>query len=174
MVKVLFVRHGETNYNIQGLCNSQGPEVYLTSKGITQAQELGLNLATENIDQVIVSPTFRTKETLKYLNLSLSSREDSRISELRTGFEGKPIKEYLSLVGDTIKGKLNGGESVEDLEVRIKAFMEDLKKFQNQTILVITHSMVMKVVKVIDQKLPLAEVDNMSLPKNGEVFTIIL
>lgn len=174
MVKVLFVRHGETNYNIQGLCNSSGPEVFLTPKGISQATELGSILSLEKIDKVIVSPTFRTKETLRLLNLNLPFIEDSRISELKTGYEGRPISEYLSLLSDSIKGKLAGGESVEEMHLRVLEFINELRKLNNQTVLVVSHSLVMKVVRVISEGLPLEEVNTLALPKNGEVFTITL
>lgn len=176
MVKILLVRHGETNYNVQGLCNSSGSEVFLTPKGIEQAKELALHLKNTHIDEVIVSPTFRTKETLKHLQLNLPTKEEERISELKTGYEGKPIKKYLDLIQDSIKGKLDGGESVEDLYLRVSEFIEELKgiKYKNKIILVVTHSMVIKVAQIINQRLPLSEIDNLVIPKNGEVLTMVL
>ena len=174
MVKLLLVRHGETNYNVQGLCNSAGPEVCLTVQGIQQAQELGKNLINEVIDEVIVSPTHRTRETLNYLNLGLIAKEDSRIQELKTGYEGRPIKEYMALISDPIYGKLPTGESLEDLHNRVNYFIESVKSKDDKTILVITHSLVIKVAMAIDKNLSLAEVNALSLPKNASVYSMIL
>jgi broad specificity phosphatase PhoE len=173
MTTVYFIRHGETNYNVQGLCNSAGPEVFLTPLGIGQVQALIPQLSGITFDQIIISPTHRTKATFSYLNiLSPPPKEDTRISELKTGLEGQPIARYLELIKqDSVHQKLPGGESFQEVYDRVRSFIEDIKPSQ-QTILVVTHSIILKAVKIYQEQLPLAAIDTVAVPKNGEILKI--
>ena len=169
---IYFIRHGETNYNLQKLCNSSGKEVFLTPLGITQAQEAAKSLSSISFDQIIISPTHRTRETFSYLNISSPlPKEDTRVSELKTGMEGLPIKTYLDAISDPVRGKTPTGESFEEVYVRFTNFLEEFKN-QDQKILVVTHSIILKAATIYMNKLSIDSVDKVSLPGNGEILRI--
>jgi broad specificity phosphatase PhoE len=102
--RVLFVRHGETDFNLAG--KIQGTlESQLTEKGHAQARAVGAYLAAEYagaIDRVLVSPKARTLATLDDIEAAFAAagaalperlvRRDLREIEL-TGWEGQCKKD---------------------------------------------------------------------------------
>lgn len=42
-MKIFFVRHGETSWNVEGRLQGQIDEIQLTKKGIDQAEEIAKN-----------------------------------------------------------------------------------------------------------------------------------
>jgi probable phosphoglycerate mutase len=102
--RVLFVRHGETDFNLAG--KIQGTlESQLTEKGHGQARAVGAFLAAEfagTIDRVLCSPKARTLATLDDIEAAFAAagaalpqrlvREDLREIEL-TGWEGQCKKD---------------------------------------------------------------------------------
>jgi alpha-ribazole phosphatase len=96
-MKVYVARHAETNYNVLGLCNdSPDVDVYLTDKGIEQGKQLAETLKPAHFDLVITSDFPRTKETAKLLNEHHGAPviAYSRINDVVTGFEGRPVEEF--------------------------------------------------------------------------------
>ena len=95
-MKVHFMRHGESEYNVKGLLN-QDPKikVHLTSKGKKQAENAAKKLRKINFDAIFVSEFVRTQETAKIINQGRGTPSfvDKRINEPKTGFEGKSSKE---------------------------------------------------------------------------------
>ena len=61
----LLVRHGQTNYNAEGIVQGSSDTSRLSAEGIEQARQLGTFLATLQIDQVYVSPLARAQQTLQ-------------------------------------------------------------------------------------------------------------
>lgn len=65
-MRLLLVRHGETEYNRQGLALGRA-DVPLNETGLAQAEALGRGLATERFDAIYASPlqrAFRTAEAI--------------------------------------------------------------------------------------------------------------
>jgi broad specificity phosphatase PhoE len=102
--RVIFVRHGETDFNLAG--KIQGTlESQLTEKGHEQARRVGAFLASEyagSIDRVLCSPKARTMATLDDIEAAFAAagvalperlvRRDLREIEL-TGWEGQCKKD---------------------------------------------------------------------------------
>lgn len=65
---------------------------------------------------------------------------DSRISDIKTGFEGKPVSDYLRHIeSDPLTNKPPGGESYQELKARVFSFVEDLLQTREECILVVSH-----------------------------------
>jgi probable phosphoglycerate mutase len=90
-------RHGETNYNELGLCNSD-PEVdvHLTDVGQEQARELAKKLKDVSIDQIYVSRLRRTKQTADIVNQYHSApiSVDARLDDTKSGYENDYFSKY--------------------------------------------------------------------------------
>jgi alpha-ribazole phosphatase len=164
-MKVYVARHAETNYNVLGLCNDS-PEVnvYLTNKGIEQGKQLAETLRSAHFDLVITSDLPRTKETARLLNEHHGAPviADSRINDVVTGFEGRPVEEFRKArraAADSWTVRLNGGESFEDEKARVHDFLNDLRKRLEECILVVTHQAIARLIYAAAHNLPNDEVN---------------
>lgn len=175
MKKIIIARHAETNYNKFGLVNyDPNVNVYLTENGIQQAEELAQKLKDRNVDIIIVSDLNRTRQTADIINKNhnVNIISDSRINDIRNGFEGEPVEKYhekRDSAPDRINVCFNDGESVMDVNKRTNDFLNDLKKQPEDNILVVTSNNNMKQIQVIVNKLPLEEILNMHI-KNASFF----
>lgn len=61
MTRVLLVRHGETNENVQGIVQGQ-LDTLLNAVGVQQAQRTGVALQAESVTRIISSPLQRTRD----------------------------------------------------------------------------------------------------------------
>jgi broad specificity phosphatase PhoE len=179
MKNIYFVRHGETNYNLKKLCNGSGNDVFLTNKGKQQAQELGSLIKSKKLtfDLIVSSGIPRVTETLKIIfDGQLPKYQiDDRIGDTRTGFDGRPVQEFIDFVAaDPVYTRHTNGESFFDVYQRCLWFLEDIAKIPESNILVVTHRNVIKAVKMNIEKIPLTEVETVPTAGNCEIYQVIL
>ena len=151
-MKVIFVRHGQTNYNLLCLCNDDPTvDVHLTKLGMQQAKTLAARLKDEEFDSVIVSELPRTQETAAIITKGdrTKFRIEPRINDRKTGCEGKPVFDFFikALAPDLFHSKLNGGESFQEEKERVFSFLEELKEAKEENILIVSHSEIIQIVK---------------------------
>ncbi len=117
-MKVFFVRHEQTNYNILDLCNDNlVKDVHLTDLGKQQAETIANKLKNIKLDLVIISELPRTKETALIItkNHQVKFEIEPRINDRKTGFDSKPVSEFLKAVEpDIFNSKFNNGESFQE------------------------------------------------------------
>jgi broad specificity phosphatase PhoE len=150
-VPIIFVRHGETDWNAQGLI--QGSiDTDLNDKGRTQARSVAALLASRNIPwteyQIIVSPQRRAQQTAEYILNALGRTDpshDPRVRELGFGiWEGRPFWELKAspVYPADSEGRFfwrpEGGESYEDGVARVNDWRTTLAR----PTLVISHGAV--------------------------------
>jgi len=140
------VRHGQTDWNIQG--KIQGTtDIELNSTGINQAKQVAELLKNVKLDVIYSSPLKRTVDTAKIINQYHNSNiiKDIRIIERNFGdFEGtqnvlKDISDYLDYEKNL---NTNNVESIKDLFNRIENFLTDIYNTYKNTdinILLVTH-----------------------------------
>lgn len=160
-VKVLLTRHGRTNYNDLGLCNADPTvDVHLTREGIEQAKALKAKLAQFSIQKVYVSDLPRTHETASYcVPRNIPIIQDSRISDIKTGFESKPVRDFLAYIEtDPFNLKGPGGESFQELKSRVHSFIEGLSQTYDECVLVVTHMDPAKIITGYFQELTDSEI----------------
>ncbi len=149
-MKVFFVRHGQTNYNILDLCNDDPTkDVHLTDLGKQQAETVRNKIKNIDLDIVIISELPRTKETASIItkNHQVEFKIDSRINDRKTGYDSKPVSELTkALEPDIFNLKFNNGESFKEEKQRLHSFLDELKTLQYETILVVTHSEILKLI----------------------------
>ncbi|OGZ52859.1 MAG: hypothetical protein A3A29_01310 [Candidatus Ryanbacteria bacterium RIFCSPLOWO2_01_FULL_47_79] len=129
---IYFVRHGQTNYNIEGLCNDDPTkDVHLTEEGKKQAEEVAKKLYDRKFEMVYVSELPRTRQTAEIINAFHNApiEVDGRINDRKTGYDSKPVGDFLKYIGTNIyHAKPEGGESFQEEKQRVFVFLDDLKK----------------------------------------------
>ena len=137
-------RHGQTNYNDLGLCNSSpNTDVHLTDVGTNQAGNLANKLKDVSIDQIFISELKRTKQTADIVNQFHNApvKADARLNDNRSGYEDKHFSEYYAALdssNDKWSVRFNDGESLEDVKERVRNFLHELKAKDFNSVLVVT------------------------------------
>lgn len=130
---LILIRHGE-NINNLTLDNNNLP---LSDKGRKQALNVKKKL-TNSFNIIITSPSLRCKETANIINGDIPYIIDERI--LEKGYGNK---------------KHDGNESIFETTIRFTEFLNDLKKYRNQKVLVITHGGLIRLAEnIIEEKNP--------------------
>ena len=141
-MKVYIVRHGEVPHNALKQYNNENED--LNENGIRQANELKEKIKNINYDIIISSPLLRAKHTAQIINVNnkkilLKERDPGDLS-------GKPLTvtnrdEYWNY-NTTIR--YGTSENIREFFKRIYNFLEDLKKEDYESVLIVAHSGVSK------------------------------
>ena len=154
---ILYVaRHGETEYNRLGLFMGQ-KNIELNKKGIFQAHKLGERAKLLNVDFILSSSLIRAMQTAGIVK-SYIEREikvDNRLIERNVGvLEGltmEGLKEFQNGYSHDMEKVYNEiipeSETSQEVQKRVFEAIDDIKsKYSNKTILVITHSFIIKMI----------------------------
>ncbi|MEM0911894.1 MAG: histidine phosphatase family protein, partial [Pseudomonadota bacterium] len=166
VMRILLARHGHTNFNELGLCNADPKvEVFLTKKGIEQAESLKGCLEKYSIQKVYVSDLPRTSETARYCVPNHDSIiQDDRLSDIKTGFENRPVQDFLDFIkANPLSIKTPGGESFYDVKARVHSFIDTLVQSGDDCVLIITHMDPAKIITGFFQEFTDSEVWNLEI-----------
>jgi len=154
VTKIIFVRHGQAENNIDNITSSDRERFPLTDLGLEQAKKAANILESEDIDVIYSSPIKRAKQTAQFLSdkKGIEIIEDDRLGEIMSGsWENKSLDDpsikderdaYRNLsIEEKYKTKRGGnGESWKDLEDRVTNFIEEvLDKHKGKTIVCFAH-----------------------------------
>lgn len=146
---VYLMRHGQTNYNVLGLCNDDPTEdVRLTQLGVEQSERAAEQLKDVSIDMIITSELPRTRQTAEIVNRGHGAqvRQHPAINDLRTGFNGRPSREHQrAIAGDRLHTRPPGGESLLEHRRRVLSFLDWLKGTGRESVLVVAHEETLRV-----------------------------
>lgn len=155
-MRIFIVRHGESYSNVQGKIMS-ATDLPLTEKGIKQAEAARAYMEKEtlNFQYVFSSPLIRARQTAEIINKNrakISLRDDLREIELGK-LEGLDWEEKMvrypdvCLAGNLSKARPPGDESLEDVIVRCRPFIQDLPKgkAEDDNILIVSHGVTIRV-----------------------------
>ena len=172
MVEITFLRHGESESNIQGIM--AGVKDYnLTQKGTDQAKEFSKNQRV-GYDVYFCSPLKRTHQTLEAMKPGQKFIIDRRLTEVNSGdWAGKMKKDLPKDLYDLYKnGKMDppNGETLAAVDERILSFLTDVfdKYHGDEKILVVAHNALMRSLR----RLFFEAIDDQFEPKNLETITI--
>ena len=147
-MKVYFARHGRTNYNDLELCNADpSVDVHITATGTTQAKALAEKLKNVSLDRIFTSELKRTQQTAEIVNQFHHApiEVDPLLNDHRSGYEGRSAKLLIAAMSEAENkwtARFNGGESIEDVKLRINMFLENLRNQPYETVLIISHGWV--------------------------------
>lgn len=150
------VRHGETEWNIQGLIQGH-VDSPLTKAGIKQAKDLAGELKDIHFDRVYASDLLRAKRTAEIITLErkLHVETAKHLRERKFGsFEGKPVEQLWAL--DRLTKELShdemfrhkveeDAESDEEIATRLITFLREVAvAHPRKTILIVSHGGTMR------------------------------
>jgi len=149
MIYFVLIRHGETSWTKQKRYQGSA-DTKLNARGRKQIQNFVSEVKRYHPDVIFSSSLKRCQESAGILCMPLKMKPtiDARLNELSFGeWEGKTadelIKEKDKEYAQWIKGKPvtpQGGEAVQSLRKRVKAFISHcVKHHDNKRIIIVTH-----------------------------------
>jgi len=154
--RIIFIRPGETDWNKQE--RWQGwVATPLNAHGREQAEALARFLRTIGMSALYTSDLRRAVQTAEILSRvgEFDTIPDERLRERSIGdWQGLTLDEmrswyadeYAAMLKDADTYRVPGGESREDVRVRMKAAFEDvLKQERGETVGILTHTTALKV-----------------------------
>lgn len=169
--KIYVVRHGQTDYNKNGVIQGSGIDASLNETGRQQADAFFEAYKQIPFDKIYISALRRTQETVqRFIDLGIPFEKLRELNEISWGIaEGSPFTSenhnyYLSLMDRWKDGELDvkveGGESpVEALERVSRAFNYILEKNNERSVLVCMHGRVIRILMTWVMKQPLTAMD---------------
>lgn len=155
MVKVVFIRHGQTEWNVAGRYQGQS-DVALSKQGIEQAKKLAENFPVAAIDAVYSSDLKRARVTAEKVaeKFGLLVQTDPAFRELSFGdWEGLTYEQIAGSWADAMENffkrpdilQIPHGESFLAVHQRaMKRLRELLEKHEGQTIALVAHGAVLR------------------------------
>jgi broad specificity phosphatase PhoE len=146
-MKLILVRHGETEGNIKDLMQGQVHGT-LSRRGKSQARKLSRRLKKENIDIIYSSDLKRAKDTAKEIKRFHPESKIRFVKDLREQCYGEFDGKHHSLLDAHLKKnnitfrqwKPKGGESLKEKNRRAISFLKKtIRNHKDETILWVTH-----------------------------------
>lgn len=172
-MKLIIVRHGETEENAAGIIQGQSHGT-LSKEGIKQAQLVGERLKNEKIDFIYTSDLERALNTAKEIHKHHPEIPLIKRKEIREMHFGKlqdkqkdEINYYFHKENDPDYFKKNNVESLESAYGRVNKFLEEIKeKHKEETVVIVSHGDIIKVIFMVLKNIKIHEVDLISHKKN--------
>ena len=180
-MKLIFVRHGETFGNAEGVILGQHDGHYgqLNAIGIKQAKNVANKLKFENIDAIYSSDLSRAKDTVFEIAKYHKGIKISLLKELRERYygadEGKKLtkeeREERAKILYNLNFRPGGGETVAELYNRIFRILDSIYKENiDNTVLIVGHAGMGRIITAISEEINLDEIGSkVSKAENTEI-----
>lgn len=152
---IFFVRHGESNSNVDGV--HRGSKAELTEKGKQQAKDVASRIQRISVDTIISSPYLRARQTAEIISetCNLPIEESDLYIERRrpTAVHGLPHADPESRAimksifdGYVVEGHRHSDEeNLDDLKERARTALSFLASHSGEKICVVTHGLFLRV-----------------------------
>lgn len=178
MTRILFARHGQTDFNIaERVCGKSPAE--LTDEGRDQARKLGKLLENEGVDVILCSPLKRAQDTATIANEYIGAKiiTEDRLAEWDYGsYEAIPLSQAEGFQQAKLEFgvRLGGGESVLQLAHRVYSAIDDIRKnYAGKTVLAVCHGGVCRVAYTYFKDMTMREFSEY-YPDNGKVYEYLI
>jgi broad specificity phosphatase PhoE len=169
--KIHLVRHGQTDFNLQGIVQGSGIDSSLNDRGRLQAIAFYNAYRNISFDRIYTSSLKRTVETMQpFIDAGIPYEKLAGLNEISWGSkEGQKITAsedayYHWMLGQWQEGKTNvrieGGESPEDVARRQQPALDHImSRTDEQNILICMHGRAMRILLCGMLKYPLKAMD---------------
>jgi len=184
MTRLVLVRHGETDWNVEGRYQGQANPP-LNERGRAQARQVAEELKGQQLDALYSSDLRRAAETAAAIGQAtgLPVHHDPRLREINQGeWQGLLVTEieqrYPELFHRWREAPLTvtlpGGESIAQMQERVLAAVEEIvRRHPGQRVALVTHKLPMAVIKCHYQNIPLERLWELIPPNAGwEIVTV--
>lgn len=178
MKTIYYVRHGETEANVEQIIAGGEFESPLTEKGKSQAKKAGQKLKDKNIKVIVCSPMQRTIDTAKIIakeigyNPNKIIQDEAFIEVFNRYYSGKSY----SLRERHIKE----GRLMDDIEhpdkvfARVNEGFNRIKKLQGDRVVLVSHGATGRMVRAIIENIPHHDFMSHQRFENAEIYTFEL
>lgn len=165
-VKIIYFVHGTTEDNSAKLC-SGWKQAKLNELGIKQAIELG-KTTNYKFDALFTSDLVRAIDSANLAWPEYEKIQDQRLRECNYGLlDGGPKNKVI--YEEHIKEAFPEGEALEDVEKRIKEFLDFLKeKYDGKTVGIVAHRAPQLAIEVITKDITWKEAIENDWRKSGD------
>lgn len=169
MTTLILIRHGETDWNIEGRYTGQS-DIPLNKRGLQQAETLAKKINVDTIDAIYSSDLQRAFETAKRLRDQgdIPLFLDARLREIHQGeWEGLHFDEIHARYRQAWEQRKNapmevappGGETVGEVRQRVLgAVREIIDQHPGETIAIVSHGLCLAIIQVEANGLPIETV----------------
>ena len=168
---VYLIRHGETDYNRQGIIQGRGVDTALNEVGIAQAEAFFKAYRNVEFKRVFVSALQRTEQTVApFVRLGLPLERWPELDELHWGtHEGRPTDPAMrKLYREALEAwragnfdhRLTDGESISEVVERQSRFVEHLAGLEAGNYLVCSHGRAMRALLCLLTGKPLTQMED--------------
>ncbi|TFV94119.1 histidine phosphatase family protein [Algoriphagus kandeliae] len=154
--KIYLVRHGQTDFNLRGVVQGSGIDAPINEKGRAQAQAFFEAYQHVEFDQIYHTALIRTRQSIeKFIAKGTPTEALAELNEISWGeYEGTPMtpqenEYYKHMLHQWQMGNLDyaiaGGESPNQVAVRMRRGIEKILKGPGETVLVCMHGRAMRI-----------------------------
>jgi alpha-ribazole phosphatase len=178
MTKLCLIRHGQTDWNLEGRYQGQS-DVPLNETGRAQACALAGKLAGHSFDAVYASDLSRARETAEIVAAALHMpvRLETRLREINQGeWEGQLVDDIKARYADLWQQRSADpasirppqGETVGEVAARVSAALEEISRAHPQgSVLVVSHGLSLATVLCKARGIPVGQAYTV-IPDNAE------
>ncbi len=182
MNRMFLIRHGETDWNIEGRWQGQ-IDVPLNENGIRQAGEIAQAMRGKDIGMIFSSDLERARQTADAIGKALGVKVnlDRRLREIHQGeWQGLLISEiqeryhaeFIKRKKDPLAVAPPGGETARQVQERVLDFIQDLTaRYTHMNIAVVSHGFAIAIIIAHFKKTPIERVWDL-VPQNGATFEL--
>ena len=153
MMEIFIIRHAQTEFNKKGIIQGSEVDSEIDDVGIIQAESFYERYKNYNFDKIYISALKRTFLTVKsFLDDGILYERLSDFNEISWGEnQGKSdnIKEYETLTQSWVNGNLDnkfiGGESPNEMSLRLKKGIDYVIKEKYNKILICIHGRALRI-----------------------------
>lgn len=176
MGKVLIVRHGKCQANVDGVVAGAGNDSPLIEEGYHEAESLTHKLAGQKISRIVSSPLQRARATAEVVRRNdfpnVPIEINGHFTERHVGTAtGLTLEEYFAL--EKTGRPIEGAESEQAMFNRVKVGLDELRNFGGITLLV-THNGTYRMIECVVQSRPATDFAFIEGLHNGEVREVDL
>lgn len=154
--KIYLVRHGQTDFNLQGVVQGSGIDAPINETGRAQAQAFFDSYKEVDFDQVYHTALIRTRQSIQnFIDLGIPTTALPELNEISWGdYEGTPMtpeegQYYQHMLHQWQQGNLDyaiaGGESPNIVAKRMRQGIGKILNGPGETVLVCMHGRAMRI-----------------------------
>ena len=182
MTEIWIVRHGQTDWNVEGRYQGQADRP-LNAVGLAQAQQAAEQLRGRDFAAIYSSDLQRARVTAEIIagQLGLPVQVDRRLREVNQGewegmltadIEQRYADEWAERRTDRLHAAPPGGESLAQVAARVLEGVSDIaQRHPEQRILIVSHGLALSVVLCAAAGAPLTEAFQ-RIPDNAQPMVI--
>ena len=150
------MRHGQTDFNLQGVVQGSGIDAPINKTGLAQASAFFEAYKEVPFDQAYHTALIRTKQSIQqFIDLGIPTAALPELNEISWGdYEGTPMtpeegEYYRHMLHQWQQGNLDyaiaGGESPNTVAARMRVGIDKILSGPGETILVCMHGRAMRI-----------------------------